>query len=112
MGQGIIAHIDEKAFQTIVVTTAREHGWMVKNNICEHSKSEPGFPDLVMVKEGKILFVELRSDKDKFTAEKHEWLKALSTHQRNCGSTFVQLWPISEWDRIKEIHFPESDTTC
>ena len=105
---------DDKAFQALVSATAREHGWLVKNNILDlySDESDPGFPDLVMVKEGKLMFVELRSDKEKFTAEEHEWLKALSTHQRSCGSTFVQIWPISEWDRIKAIYFPESDTTC
>lgn len=50
--------------------------------LCYHTyrsdRSDFGFPDLTMVKGGRVIFVELKSAKPKPTDEQQKWLDALS----------------------------------
>ena len=102
MGQGIISHINEKAFQTIVVTTARENGWMVYHTY-DSRKSAPGFPDLCMVKNGFILFVELKTDKGKVTSAQRQWIEQFVRHQHQCQNSIVEIWRPHIWEEKKKM---------
>ena len=61
---------------------ARHGGWL-----CYHTYdsrlSEPGFPDLVLVRPPELLFVELKSDRGRIRPEQREWIDAL----REAGQT-------------------------
>ena len=102
MGQGIISHINEKAFQTIVITTARENGWMVYHTY-DSRKSEPGFPDLCMVKNGFIMFVELKTDKGKVTSTQRQWIEQFLIHQNRCQNSIVEIWRPHIWEEKKKL---------
>ncbi|MBQ1047785.1 VRR-NUC domain-containing protein [Micromonospora sp. C51] len=50
-------------------------------------RSQPGFPDLVIVGPGGVLFVELKSEAGKTTADQEKWLAAL-----NGAGVRAELW--------------------
>ena len=66
----------EKQFQAKVIQVAKLCGW-----ICYHThdsrRSEPGFPDLVLVKE-RVIFRELKTDKGRLTPAQKMWGKDLT----------------------------------
>ncbi len=95
-----ILNISEKLFMQMVMDAARTLGWMVYHTH-DSRRSEPGFPDLVMVwgkgeQNNRIIFAELKSKKGKLTKEQEAWLKALA---QNPGVD-VFVWRPHEWDDI------------
>lgn len=66
---------------------ARLLGWR-----CYHpwlsARSTPGFPDLVLVRPPRILFVELKTERGKVTPAQQAWLDALAA----CPGCEVDLW--------------------
>lgn len=63
-----------------MLTAAREAaawgGWA-----CYHTHdsrgSEPGFPDLILVREGRMIAAELKGDKGRVSEEQTAWIAAL-----------------------------------
>ena len=66
----------EKQFQSKVITLAKTLGWKMYHTY-DSRRSEPGFPDLVLVK-NKVLFRELKTDTGKLRTEQKEWGDALT----------------------------------
>jgi hypothetical protein len=57
--------------------------------------SPAGFPDLVIVVHGRVLFRELKMDGNKPTAEQRRWLLALAQAGQDAAVwTFPQDWPL------------------
>lgn len=87
--------ITEKAFQQAVVDLARLNGWL-----CYHTydsrRSEPGFPDLVLLKGRWIITPELKTEKGRLRPEQRTWLDAL----RKVGIS-APVWRPSDWEYIK-----------
>ena len=54
--------ITEKDFQTTVIDLARTYGWIV-GFTHDSRKSEPGEPDLRMVRPPRVIFAELKTVK-------------------------------------------------
>jgi hypothetical protein len=81
----------ERELQNNVIELATWLGWL-----CYHThdsrRSQPGFPDLVMVKGQRTLFVELKSATGKVTPDQMRWIHALS----NAGQS-VRLWRPVDW---------------
>ncbi len=51
-----------------------------------------GFPDMVLVRDGRILFRELKAEKGKLTPEQAEWIDALLLAGQDAG-----VWRPSGW---------------
>ncbi len=82
--------ISEKDFRQQVVDFARLTGWhcyFTWNSM----HSPKGFPDLVLVRPPELLYVELKSDTGKLTAEQEECIDIL----RQAGQT-VFVWRPSD----------------
>ncbi len=62
-------------------------------------QGDAGFPDLVLVRPPRCLFVELKSDKGKLSPEQERWLRELSA----CLGIQVCIWRPSDFDKIVEI---------
>lgn len=67
----------ERQFQSQVVKVAKLNGWLVYHTF-DSRRSEPGFPDLVLVKGERVIFAELKSEQGRVRPEQVEWLERLS----------------------------------
>ena len=68
-------NVSEKQFQSHLVKYARSCGWLVYHTY-DSRKSEPGFPDLVLVRD-RVLFRELKSEKGRLTKAQEAWADKL-----------------------------------
>lgn len=59
--------LSEQQWQAIVIEVARLNGWWVHHHH-DSRRSEPGFPDLMLLRSGEALFVELKREGGKVTA--------------------------------------------
>ena len=94
------AHLSEAQLQARVIDLARLRGYRVahfrpartaqgwRTPITGH----PGFPDLVIAKDGRFLAIELKSSTGRPTRDQLSWLDALGEHGR--------LWRPDDWDLI------------
>jgi hypothetical protein len=86
----------EKRFQARVLQAAKEHGWL-----CYHThdsrRSQPGFPDLVLVRPGALLFAELKSATGKLTQEQVQWLSLL----QSVPGVEAVVWRPGDWQTVQ-----------
>lgn len=59
--------LTEKAWQQLIVDFARVHGWWIHHHF-DSRRSEPGWPDLVLLRNGEALFVECKREDGKLSA--------------------------------------------
>jgi hypothetical protein len=57
----------------------------------------PGFPDFVLVRDGRIVFAELKSNAGTVRPEQAAWIERL----RECGIE-VYVWKPRDWEEIEE----------
>jgi len=105
--------MSEEDFAGAVVDLALSCGWKVKREppwrpACRKHDSAVGFPDLVLVRDGRLIFAELKAEKAKKPSEAQlEWIDALEHHdtrgimQEHHYGVFV--WRPSDWDEIEEV---------
>jgi hypothetical protein len=86
--------ITEKQFQRQVEQLAKLLGW-VYYHTWRSIHSPAGFPDLVLVKPPKIIFLELKTGKNKLSPAQAEWLELLT----QCGLTALCVYP-DDFDKI------------
>ena len=89
--------MSEKDFQTQVISLAGLYGWRHYHTY-DSRRSVAGFPDLVLVREGRVIFAELKTERGKMTLAQQDWLQAL---RQTPVETY--LWRPSDWDRIMKI---------
>lgn len=80
-----------------VTGLARSLGWKVHHTV-NSRKSPPGFPDLVMVKGKRLLFVELKSERGRLSEAQVGWLKVLA----KAGAVDVRVWRPKDVAEIDE----------
>ena len=114
----------EKELQRRVMRLAKELGWRrfhVKPAPMRNRKGryitpvdgEAGFPDLVLVRDGRLLFAELKSERGQLSAEQMAWRHQLQQveassgmHVENlatgfgvdCRNVQVFVWRPQDWD--------------
>lgn len=81
----------ERQFQNEVILHAEYRAWMVYHTL-DSRGSQPGFPDLVLTRNGVTLFRELKAEHGQVTPAQDRWLSALDG----------MVWRPSMWDRIVE----------
>lgn len=84
----------EAGFQDAIVTAARYLNWTVYHTH-DSRRSEPGFPDLVLVRD-RVLFREVKTEKGRLTEEQLHWQTALA----GAGAD-VSVWRPAQWDDIE-----------
>lgn len=69
-------NISEKDFQSALLDIARVLGYRAYHTH-DSRRSEPGFPDIVLVRGSRLIFAELKTDTGRTTTEQDGWLSAL-----------------------------------
>ena len=93
----IDAAITETEFQAQVVRAARMFRWMV-SHMTLPQRSEPGVPDLLMVRPPRVVFAELKRQNGRVTIPQHMWFHDLD----KCPGVEVYIWKPSDWNEIVE----------
>jgi hypothetical protein len=86
--------VSEKELMRAVVKLAELTGWRVYHTWLS-IRSEPGFPDLVLVRPPRLVFAELKSEKGELTPSQQAWLEDLGATKAE-----VYVWRPSDWDQI------------
>lgn len=87
--------INEDAFQAQVIQLATVLGWRHIYHTHDSRRSQAGFPDLVMIRDRRILYAELKSERGRVSEAQVEWLDALN----QTGSEWY-VWRPHNWDQI------------
>lgn len=90
--------MSEAQLSAAIVELAELLGWRVftvrrSDRAIVASRTGAGFPDLVMVRSGRLLAVELKRARAKPTAEQYTWLAALG----GCPGVEVDVWRPAQW---------------
>jgi len=95
----LMAAMTEAEFQGWIVRLAQGYGW--QRDLIYHthdsSKSQGGFPDLVLVKPPRILLWELKSMRGRVSPAQEKWVAAF----RECGMEAAILYPC-DWRKVEE----------
>jgi hypothetical protein len=102
----------EREFQREVVQRAKALGWFVFHALPGQGRNrhltlfigKRGFPDLVLCRPPRLVFVELKSETGKLSTDQQEWLEAL----RACGVE-VYVWRPSDLEQVTTILSGETD---
>jgi hypothetical protein len=90
--------VRERDWQQTVLDAARLLGWL-----CFHAydsrRSEPGFPDLVCVKDTELLCIELKNERGRVRPEQERWLDALC----NVARMTVMLARPADWETVEAV---------
>jgi hypothetical protein len=84
--------ITEKQFQHWLMQLAKLTGWLAFHTY-RSVRSPAGFPDTVLVKEGRVIFAELKVGKNKLSPPQVRWVEELS------GSEGVEVYVWRPEDR-------------
>ena len=87
----------EREFQAAVTELAKTCGWKVYHTY-DSRRSNPGWPDLVLAKPPRLLFVELKAQKGKLRPEQQEWLQTLLECQQD-----ARIWRPADWEAIEKV---------
>lgn len=82
----VIPPESEKQFQATVIELAKIYGWRAYYTH-DSRRSPAGFPDLFLIRNGRIEVIECKSNTGKLTSEQKVWLDALSRAGIHC-----QVW--------------------
>lgn len=93
--------VTERQFQDAVVEMAQAFGWRHYHTY-DSRRSTPGFPDLVLVRDGRMIIAELKSEKGRETKQQTAWLDDLTKVADGCPfSMEVRLWRPSDMEEIE-----------
>jgi hypothetical protein len=93
-----VATVSERELTAYVRDVARAFGWRRYHTwLSKHSPA--GFPDEVLVRSGRLIFAELKSERGRLSDEQEAWLEQL----RAVPGVEVYLWRPAEMDEIATV---------
>ena len=91
--------VTERHFQSAVEEAARWYRWRVYHAY-DARRSEPGWPDLAMVRGSRLVLAELKSARGRVRPEQRAWLDALG----QVVTVEAYLWrEPAAWPEIKQV---------
>lgn len=102
--------VSETDFLSTVVEYAQIRGWLVYHHIPgmnrrgrwgSHVQGHRGFPDLVLARDGVVVFAELKTEKGRLSTVQEAWLEELTQPASLWRHVFC--WRPSDWPRIEEV---------
>src|SRR5690606_27680126 len=95
--EALLKHVSEKEFMQSVIDFARALRWRVYHTH-DSRRSEPGFPDLFMVRGTRAIAAELKRVEGQVTPAQRDWLQAI-----NATGIETYIWKPIHWDEIKAV---------
>ena len=88
--------MSERALMEYVIDLCKLAKWTFFHD--HDSRRNPaGLPDLIMVKDGRIIFAELKTEKNKLSEAQNKWLAEL----QRCKNIEVYVWRPSDIPAIE-----------
>jgi hypothetical protein len=95
----------EKDLQNNVIELARLLGWRHYHTY-DSRRSPEGFPDLVLIRKGRLLFAELKSSRGRLTSAQRVWLEELKlVEAQSNGTVQAIVWRPEDWlsGKVEEV---------
>jgi hypothetical protein len=102
----LLATVSERQFMEWVISTAHRNGWLchhVHDSRKEEWGTDAGFPDLVLARNGRVIFAELKVSGGRTTPSQREWMYALAPEAGNEGGVSVALWRPTDEAEIEKV---------
>ena len=90
--------LSERDFQAQLIQLAELTGWRTYHTY-DSRRSNPGFPDLVLVRAPRVIFAELKRERGRVTDAQRAWAEELA----ECAGVEYYLWRPSDWDEVEMI---------
>ena len=94
--------VTEAEFQQTVVQYAVLRGWRTYHTH-DSRRSNPGYPDLTLVRDRRIVFAELKTETGRVTHDQQEWLTDLLVAANWNPGVDVYVWHPSDWGLIEDV---------
>lgn len=91
MNTVLASSMTERDLQAVTIELAEWLGWLSYHTY-DSRRSQPGFPDLILVRRDRAIAVELKSGRGKVTAEQQTWLDALAS-----AGIPTAVWRPADW---------------
>lgn len=89
--------MSEDELQNNIIQLAKLYGWMFYHTR-DSRGSQAGFPDLVLVRRGQLVFAELKTKTGRMTPAQHVWADELNMVEHySDGAVQTFLWRPSDW---------------
>jgi hypothetical protein len=97
----------EREFQAKIVDLAKRMGWLVhaerpantEGRWRQPIQGDAGWPDLVLVRDGVMMVVELKAERGRPSPAQRGWLAELG----KVPDLIVDVWRPSMWDEIEAL---------
>ncbi len=100
--------LTEAELQQKITDRAELLGWMVYHTY-DSRRSAAGFPDLVLARAGRVLFVEVKAEKGRLSVTQAKWLSELGIGKPSIQSEYnhrsheVYVWRPSDMAWIEDV---------
>ena len=88
----------ERDWQAMVTAAAQHLGYLAYHTH-DARRSQPGYPDLCLVRGERLVFLELKTEKGRVRPEQQVWLDALS----QVPGVVAMVARPSQWEEILEV---------
>lgn len=110
MQSELAVNVTERQFQELVIEYAHLRGWLVHHTRPARTskgyrtaiQGDTGFPDLVLARNGIVVFAELKTEKGRTSVYQEAWADALR-HEGASRTHEVFLWRPSDWRQIMQV---------
>ena len=108
----LILQLSESDLQQRITDRATALGWWIHHDRPARLKhgewitpisGDPGFPDLVLVRDGRVIFIEVKTEKGRLTKAQSGWLGALGISDPDPGDVEVYIWRPSDLSIIEKV---------
>ena len=99
----------EADFQAQVVELATLCGWKIHHDRGDYREciaGDPGFPDLVLARNGKVIIAELKTETGELSSIQREWLTELGAFSAYELSLRLQVWRPVDLEIIAKLLSP------
>jgi len=93
----VVAVESEQSYQRRVIEYAELQGWTLIYHTYFSGRSTAGFPDLVLVRPPRVLFVELKTDVGQLRLEQRLWQAGLL----RCPGVEYYCWRPRDWESAR-----------